>query len=200
MVQPPLEPLSEKNIWEIGDIGTKIERPVKDTALNRNYYVDAAIVNLNNNRNLLPSIIHSFGPNPVLFADRPLQFWETSLGPSDIGRTVLKFGGNSLQRLEGFIENPDFTGLSVGGRDAGSVIVAKGNQSSSFSICGDSGSALVAPIYDFVTSSHQMLVVGLCFGVKVHDGTRLYACHFSQVIKALGLEIPPALLRKKWRY
>ena len=88
----------------------------------------------------------------------------------------------------------------MNGKLIGKVIRARRNGTGTFTIGGDSGSALIAPIFDLITKRERFLVVGLCFAGITGDNETLYACQFAAVINALGLKIPTELLRDDWEY
>lgn len=190
MVQPSASP-SDQTLWEIGTVKVSLEADDAD-----GYYVDAALIELNQKRDVITRQIHQFENEKMLFASRPLN------GFDDDEIKVFKFGARTARRLEGTVKDPVFTDLQLPGvpGQLGLVIDAQGVGQHAFTETGDSGSALVAPVYDPVSGTERLLVVGICFaGLQTHPRT-VYACHFSQVLKALNLTIPKSFLRDHWLY
>jgi hypothetical protein len=204
MVQPPSKPadLSDIPLWDMGTIppGKKVETNIPGTIGNEKFYVDAALIALNHKRPAIENLVHDFGGEPFLFARTPLRHFHPGSPRTDLFAKVFKFGARTLERLEGFVENPEDDSVRSGGRSIGKVIRAKRQSTGTFTVCGDSGSALISPIYDLKTGAYRFLVVGLCFGGIEGDATRLYASHFSHVIQALDLRIPASQLRDDWAY
>jgi|GEM_PF-1759291 len=203
MVQPALKPsASDVSIWDIGVVvaGKKIEKNITGELNNEKFYVDATLLALNNKRSFVYNLVHDFKEESFLYARTYLRNSHSNSNRSDALKKVFKFGARTKERLEGFIENPEDTSVVLDGSSIGKVIRARRNGSSQFTLGGDSGSVLVAPIVDLKTNKERFLVVGLCFGGLDGDDKTLYACQFAAVIKALGLSIPSGLLRDTWAY
>jgi hypothetical protein len=196
MVQPPWKPKpADIPKWDVGIVmdNKKFEGHIKGEKPGEKFYVDAALIELNNSRSVVLDLVHGFGNDGFLFANRYLRF---SL---DATKKVFKFGARTKELIEGYIENPEDT-VPFGNTNIGKVIRARRRISGTFTLGGDSGSALVAPIFDATSNRERFLVVGLCFGGLEGDSDVLYACHFAGVIKALELKIPADQLRDKWKY
>jgi hypothetical protein len=196
MVQPPCKPTpSNDELWKIGAVAKRKEGKVGA------FHVDAALVRLNGNRDAISNLVYTFGQEKFLFATSPLRHLDQEHdNRRDLGRKVFKFGARTRQQLDGFIDDPEFQRLTIGKRRFGTVIRARRNGSGTFVLPGDSGSALVAPIYDLKTKNERFLVVGLCFAGLDGDKEVLYACNFSHVIAALEPKIPKTFLRDHWAY
>jgi hypothetical protein len=203
MVQPALKPsASDVSIWDIGVVvaGKKIEKNITGELNNEKFYVDATLLALNKKRSFVYNLVHDFKEESFLYARTYLRNSHSNSNRSDALKKVFKFGARTKERLEGFIENPEDTSVVLDGSSIGKVIRARRNGSSQFTLGGDSGSVLVAPIVDLTTNKERFLVVGLCFGGVDGDDKTLYACQFAAVIKALRLSIPSGLLRDTWAY
>jgi hypothetical protein len=197
MVQPPRKPSSSQapSLWKIGSPASLVENPISDGT--KSYYVDAAKISLSGGRQLVEHLVQDFGSEPFLFAASPLGFFNAQTNRDDVAAKVFKFGAKTGRLMEGFIENPEDDSLKA----LGLVIRARRSIDAEFTDGGDSGSALVATVKDNEADGRiRFLVVGLCFGGIDGDNKRLFASHFSHVIKALDLEIPAELLRKNWSY
>ncbi len=196
MAQPPYKPNSSNTgLWTIGAVSKRKEGKVGA------FHVDAALVRLNGNRDAISNLVYTFGQEKFLFATSPLRHLDQEHdNRRDLGRKVFKFGARTQQQLDGFIDDPEFDRLTIDGRRFGTVIRARRNGSGTFILPGDSGSALVAPIYDLQTKNERFLVVGLCFAGLDGDKEVLFACNFSHVIVALEPRIPKTFLRDHWAY
>ncbi len=197
MVQPPRKPSATQGptLWKIGSPTRVVERKEADGV--KSYYIDAATIGLSGGRQLVEHLVQDLGSESILFAESPLGFFNAQTNRNDYAAKVFKFGAKTSRLLEGYIENPEDDSL----RSLGLVIRARRSGDTEFTDFGDSGSALVATIKDTEKDGRiRLLVVGLCFGGIRGDNRRLYASHFSQVIKALNLKIPAELLRKNWSY
>lgn len=196
MVQPPWKPKpADIPKWDIGIVmdNKKFEGHIKGEKPGEKFYVDAALIELNSNRSVVVDLVHGFGNDGFLFANRYLRF---SL---DATKKVFKFGARTRELIEGYIENPEDT-VPFDNTNIGKVIRARRRISGTFTLGGDSGCALVAPVFDPQSNRERFLVVGLCFGGLEGDSDVLYACHFAGVIKALELKIPADQLRDNWKY
>lgn len=204
MVQPPHSPqISDLSNWRIGRAPS--DKRFDGTVNNqgKNYYVDAALIELYGNRDLVLNLVQDFEDEGFLYANDYLNYFHDHSQRTDVGQKVFKFGARTSastivkERLGGYIDNPIDGSFGSG---TGMAIRAVSNGGIEFTCPGDSGSALVAPIFDMDSSRERFLVVGLCFGGL--DGQRqyVYACHFAAVIQALELKIPRELLRKDWGY
>lgn len=206
MVQPPHKPkASDLGIWSIGGVASAqaFDGNVTDDETGEEFYVDAALIKMNQNRSIIVDLVHDFANEGFLYADDYLRHFSEESGRRDVNRKVFKWGAKTgpmyQERVEGRIENPEDT---AAGNGMGTVIVARSLGGRYFTLPGDSGSVLVAPIFDKESNSprERLLVVGLCFGGI--DGVKdiVYACHFAAVSRALKLDLPPELLRKDWAY
>ncbi|MFO1065433.1 MAG: hypothetical protein U0892_16325 [Pirellulales bacterium] len=202
MVQPPRKPApADQPLWEIGSVveSNRVDANVYDSSVEESFYVDGAYFALKANRHSLVDLVQEFAAEPFLYARSYLRDYHDDSNRQDSFRKVFKFGAKTLTRIEGFIENTADT-VPYQGRYLRNVIRARRNGSGTFTLDGDSGSVLVAPIYDSQTQRERFLVVGLCFGGVVGNNEVLYACQFAAVIKALKLPIPAASLRDDWEY
>ena len=201
MVQPPFKPTQEDQpIWSIGDVvaGKSFEGDIRGDSASERYYVDAALIALNDKRSFVMGLVHDFSDDPFLFANSFLRYTDPKTGRVDAFIRVFKFGARTLERLEGQLENPQDS-VVLRKKRIGSVIRAR-RSGGYFTLPGDSGSALIAPIYDKISKRARFLVVGLCFAGVEGDASILYACHFAAVKKALKLDIPKSQLRDDWAY
>lgn len=202
MVQPPVKPKStDLSLWPIGFSlsDRKYEGDILAEDNREKFYVDAALIALNDNRLFVHDLVQDFSDDPFLYAETYLRHRHENSSRRDVLKKVFKFGAKTRERFEGYIENPEDS-IPLDGRQIGKVIKARRNGTSTFTDAGDSGSVLVAPIYDLVSKRHRFLVVGLCFAGVVGNKEVLYACHFAAVIKALKLKIPKNQLRRDWQY
>jgi hypothetical protein len=202
MVQPPQKPRARDiSVWDIGFVlpEKRLEGHVPGIQRGEKFYVDAALIWLNQKRSTVVNLVQDFADESFLFAGSHLRFWHAGSDRSDAFKKVYKFGARTQERIEGYIENPMDT-VPYYGQQIQNVIRARRNGSGTFTLAGDSGSALVAPIFDPVTGGERFLVVGLCFAGVEGDKETLYACQFAAVIQALEIELPSSLLRIDWKY
>ena len=202
MVQPPVKPKSnDLSLWGIGfsPSNRKYEGDIPGENQKESFYVDAALIELNDKRSFVHDLVQDFSDDPFLYAETYLRHRHRDSNRRDVLKKVFKYGAKTRASLEGFIENPEDS-IPLDGRQTGKVIKARRNGTSTYTDEGDSGSVLVAPIYDHVSKRHRFLVVGLCFAGVIGNKEVLYACHFAAVIKALKLKIPKNQLRKDWEY
>lgn len=207
MVQPAHKPpTTELPKWEIGRIakGKKFEGKIDGEKAGEKFYVDAALILLNNNRTQIINLVQDFEEEGFLYAASYLRHFHADSPRRDIFQKVFKFGARTSalkkERIEGQIENPEDNSVSYNGQLLGSAIMARSKGNVAFTLAGDSGSALVAPIFDLETNREKLLVIGLCFAGDEGVKEVVYACQFAAVIKALKLRISKDLLRKDWRY
>jgi len=202
MVQPPRKPRAQDiPLWDIGVVPNhkKFEGHISGSKRSEKFYVDAALIALNNHRSCVKHLVQDFAQDPFLFAAETLRFWHPHSSRSDAFKKVYKFGARTRERIEGYIENPMDT-VPYYGTNIGNVIRARRNGSGTFTMAGDSGSALIAPIFDPISGRERFLVVGLCFAGVEGDKETLYACQFAAVMKALDLKLPATHLRVDWSY
>jgi len=156
--------------------------------------VDCAVVEFDQGISVDPAI-HPRGYT----ASRPVFFSSRNVRPSDIGSRVVKFGARTGELLEGSILEAVISRVDTATMIYFNAFSAKrGNQS--FVLGGDSGSvvAVCGTVRVQGVATPSYIAVGLVFGAPENNASTALCCHMCDVVKALKLTLPPALLTRDW--